>query len=173
MIPKIKRILYATDLSPNSEYAFRYAINSAIQHDAKIIILHVIEPIASAMYVEVGFIVGEEQAREIFAKGASVARDRVKNRLKIFSKKELADDPRATDRVQGIEICEGYPAEAILQKADELDCDEIVMGTHGKGILANTFLGSVTKRVLRRTRKPVFIIPLPRGETDLTVHDDV
>jgi nucleotide-binding universal stress UspA family protein len=75
--------------------------------------------------------------------------------------------------VQGIEICEGYPAEAILQKANELDCDEIVMGTHGKGILANTFLGSVTKRVLRRTRKPVFIIPLPRGETDLTVHDDV
>ena len=115
----------------------------------------------------------QEQAREIFAKGASVARDRVKNRLKIFSEKELADDPRATDRVQGIEICEGYPAEAILQKANELDCDEIVMGTHGKGILANTFLGSVTKRVLRRTRKPVFIIPLPRGETDLTVHDDV
>jgi nucleotide-binding universal stress UspA family protein len=172
MIPKIKRILYATDLSPNSEYAFRYAINSAIRHDAKVIILHVIEPI-SAMYIEVGFIVGEEQAKEIFEKGASVARERVKKRLKIFSEKELGDDPKATDRVQGIEICEGYPAEAILQKANELDCDEIVMGTHGKGIVANTFLGSVSKRVLRRTRKPVFIIPLPRGETDLTVHDDV
>jgi nucleotide-binding universal stress UspA family protein len=172
MIPKIKRILYTTDLSPNSEYAFRYAINSAIKHEAKIIILHVIEPIASAMYIEVGFIVGEEQAKEIFEKGASIARDRVKKRLKIFSEKELANDPEAADRVQSIEICEGYPAEAILQKADELDCDAIVMGTHGKGIVANTFLGSVSKRVLRRTRKPVFIIPLPRGETDLTVHDD-
>ncbi|MGD9134397.1 MAG: universal stress protein, partial [Desulfobacterales bacterium] len=102
----------------------------------------------------------------------SVARDRVKKRLEIFSEKELADDSEAADRVQRIEICEGYPAEAILQKAKELDCDEIIMGTHGKGIVANTFLGSVTKRVLRRTRKPVFIIPLPRGETDLTVHDD-
>ena len=85
MIPNIKRILYTTDLSPNSEYAFRYAINSAIKHDAKIIILHVIEPIASAMYIEVGFIVGKEQAKEIFEKGASAARDRVKKRLKIFS----------------------------------------------------------------------------------------
>ena len=33
MIPKIKKILYATDLSPNSAYAFRYAINSAINHE--------------------------------------------------------------------------------------------------------------------------------------------
>ena len=43
MIPKIKKILYTTDLSPNSAYAFRYAINAAKQHDAKIIFLHVLE----------------------------------------------------------------------------------------------------------------------------------
>ena len=61
----------------------------------------------------------------------------------------------------------------ILEKANELECDAIVMGTHGKGIIANAFLGSVAKQVLRRTRMPVFIIPLPRGETDITVHDDV
>jgi len=32
---------------------------------------------------------------------------------------------------------------------------------------ANTFLGSTSKRVLRRTRKPVFIVPLPKGEMDI------
>ena len=42
MIPKINKILYATDLSENSAYAFRYAINSAIAHDAQIVILHVL-----------------------------------------------------------------------------------------------------------------------------------
>jgi nucleotide-binding universal stress UspA family protein len=36
----------------------------------------------------------------------------------------------------------------------------IVLGTHGKGFLAHTFLGSVSSAVLHRTRKPVFIIPL-------------
>jgi len=46
-----------------------------------------------------------------------------------------------------------------------------VLGNHGKGIIANTFLGSTSKRVLRRTRKPVFIIPLPKGELDITFHD--
>ena len=37
MIPNINKILYATDLSDNSAYAFRYAINSALKHDADII----------------------------------------------------------------------------------------------------------------------------------------
>jgi nucleotide-binding universal stress UspA family protein len=45
------------------------------------------------------------------------------------------------------------------------------MGTHSKGIIANTFLGSTAKRVLGRTRKPVFIIPLPKGETDITLQN--
>jgi nucleotide-binding universal stress UspA family protein len=45
------------------------------------------------------------------------------------------------------------------------------MGTHSKGVIANTFLGSVAKRVLRRTRKPVFVIPLPQGEVDITFYD--
>ena len=46
MIPQIKRILYTTDLSDNSAYAFRYAINFAKKHDAGIIILHVLEPLS-------------------------------------------------------------------------------------------------------------------------------
>ena len=42
-MPEIQKILYTTDLSDNSAYAFRYAINSAKRHDAKIIILHVLK----------------------------------------------------------------------------------------------------------------------------------
>ena len=34
MIPSIKNILYATDLSKNSAYTFRYAVNSAQKHKA-------------------------------------------------------------------------------------------------------------------------------------------
>jgi len=46
MIPEIKKILYTTDLSQNSAYAFRYAVNSAKKHDASITILHVVEEMA-------------------------------------------------------------------------------------------------------------------------------
>ena len=47
MIPQIKRILYATDLSDNSAYVFRYAIDTAKKYDAGIIILHVLEQLST------------------------------------------------------------------------------------------------------------------------------
>ena len=172
MIPKIQKILYATDLSPNSAYAFRYAINSALKHDAKIIILHVFESLSPAISAQVGLYLDFEQRKKIFDDRVSETLDRIKKRLSSFSTKELKGYPNADDRVESVQICEGFPADMILAKADEFECDAIVMGTHGKGIINNTFLGSVAKRVLRRARKPMFIIPLPKGEIDLTVHDD-
>jgi nucleotide-binding universal stress UspA family protein len=65
-------------------------------------------------------------------------------------------------------VIEGEPAVEILRKADELDCDVIIMGTHGKGWITHAFLGSVAEKVLSRVKKPVYIIPIPKGETDIT-----
>ena len=45
----------------------------------------------------------------------------------------------------------GHPVEEILKAADEESCDAIVLGTHGKGFLRQTFLGSVAEDVLERT----------------------
>jgi nucleotide-binding universal stress UspA family protein len=167
----IKNILYATDLSPNSAYVFRYAINSARKHDADIFILHVFERISGAAVGMLDLYLDEEQCKKIFEEKVSVTMERIRKRVKLFCEKELKDDPVGAERVKFIEVCEGFPAEIILRKADELACDVIVMGTHSKGIIANTFLGSTSKRVLRRTRKPVFLIPLPKGELDITFHD--
>ena len=43
MIPEIKKILYATDLTKNSTYAFFYAVDMARRYNASIVILHSIE----------------------------------------------------------------------------------------------------------------------------------
>jgi nucleotide-binding universal stress UspA family protein len=164
MLPRIKRILYATDLSPNSKFAFRYAINSALKHDARIIILHVLEPISPAVRALMESYLSDDQRKKIFDAKIDYTIELIEKRLKVFCDEELAGDPRTIDRVQSIEVCEGFPPDDILEKANALDCDAIVMGTHGKGVIANTFLGSTAKRVLRRARKPVFIIPLPKAE---------
>lgn len=171
MMPEIQKILYATDLSDNSAYAFRYAIHSAKRHDAKIIILHVLEELPSYVQTMVQSYLNKEQQKKISEGNIADTMDRIRKRLKIFCDRELKDDPESMDRIESIEICEGYPPDEILKKVDELECDAIVMGTHGKGIIKETYLGSMTKKVLRRVRKPVFIIPLPKGETDITFHD--
>ena len=164
MIPKIQKILYATDLSPNSVYALRYAVNSAIKHDADIIILHVFEKVDPAGHIMMDLYLYKEQHQKMLDEHIKETKALIENRLKTLRDKELKDHPEFSEKKISIELCEGYPAEKILSKAQEHQCDEIIMGTHSKGIIANTFLGSTAKRVLRRTRIPVFIIPLPDQE---------
>ena len=172
MIPKIQKILYATDLSPNSVYALRYAMNSAIKHDADIIILHVLEKVDPASHVMLDLYLYEKRQQEIAEEHVSETKALIQKRLRALRDKELEGHPEFEDKVISIEVCEGFPAEKILSMAQELNCDEIIMGTHSKGVIANTFLGSTAKRVLRRTRMPVLIIPLPKTETDIELPDD-
>ena len=171
MIPKINKILYATDLSKNSAYALGYAVSSAKRNDAEIVILHVIEVIDTNTWNMMAAHLGQDILAEKEAERASYVKDRIESRLKVFYDKVRTEDPEFSDTKVAIEICTGYPAEEILSVADKLNCDIIFMGTHGKGIVSQTFLGSMTKKVLRRTRKPVVIIPLPKEESDLTFHD--
>jgi nucleotide-binding universal stress UspA family protein len=171
MIPQIKKILYATDLSPNAVFVLRYAMNSALQHDAEIVILHVFEKVDPASNAMLDLYLYEKKHQEIFNKHIAEAKALIKKRLESRLDKELNDHPEFADKVKSIEVCEGFPAEKILSKAEELNCDEIIMGTHGKGFIRNTFLGSTSKRVLRRTRKPVLIIPLPKEEADIGLGD--
>ena len=170
MTPDIKKILYATDLSQNSAHAFRYAIYFSKKFDAEVIILHVIGEISDDARIVLEAYIDKERRKEFAAKREAQAIDRINKRLKIFCDKELVDDPKCAKKIASIEVCKGYPEEEILKKADKFNCDAIIMGTHQKGI-THTFLGSVAKRVLRRSRIPVFIIPLPTGETDITFHD--
>jgi nucleotide-binding universal stress UspA family protein len=166
MIPKIKKILYATDLSENSAYAFRYAVNSAQKHDAKIHILHVLEEIKTnilAAYYEL------EKLQEMREKGKQEVRDRIQKRLETFCQRELMKDPECRDMVASTEVVEGDPAAEILRKADELGVDLVVMGTHGKGLLEHAFLGSVAEKVLHRIKVPVLTIPIPK-ETDIRLN---
>jgi len=93
--------------------------------------------------------------------------DQINKRLSEFAKRELKDDPETLKRVASILVVDGDPVDEILKKADELNCDVIIMGTHGKGLLSHTFLGSVSEKVLHRTRKPVFIIPIPEENVDI------
>jgi len=161
MIPKIKRVLYATDLGDNSKYAFRYAVNTMEKHNAEMIILHVIEPMPSG--IRSYFAEDDEKWTKAKAKSGELADD-IRRRIDKFCKEELREKEKCLERIKKIEINEGYPADQILKTADDQNCDVIIMGNHGKGRLTYTFLGSVSERVLRRTKKPVFIIPLPEKE---------
>ena len=167
MIPQINRILYGTDLSKNSAYAFFYAIDMAKKHNASIVILHSIEPIRSNIYAE-GGIGMEGVLKKAKKQEQEMDIEEIKKRLQEFCKKTEAQiGSPCVQLVSKILVPLGHPVEEILKAADDEGCDAIVLGTHGKGFLRQTFLGSVAGSVLERTRKPVFIIPLPSEKTNI------
>jgi nucleotide-binding universal stress UspA family protein len=167
MIPQIKKILYATDLSKNSVYAYRYAMDMAEKYDSEIVILHVIEPIPPQVKHYVSIYVNEAKWEEKIKTEQEMAIDQIKKRLQEFCKRETQDNPRCLLLVSKILVQPGHPVEEILKAADEEACEVIILGTHGKGFLKQTFLGSVARSVLDRARKPVFIIPLPHDDKGL------
>ena len=59
------------------------------------------------------------------------------------------------------EIREGRPAGVILEVAEAVEPDLIVIGSHGRSGLDHFLLGSVTERVLRKAVSPVLVVRRP------------
>lgn len=159
MIPQIVKILYAIDL--------------AKRYGAKIIILHAVEPIRPYLLDEVptGVISALKQAEE---KERETDIETMRKHLHNFCERaESQLGPPCVELVSRILVSIGHPVEEILKAADEEGCDAMVLGTHGKGFLKQTFLGSVSGSVLKRSRKPVFIIPLPSEKATCVEWDGV
>jgi len=152
MIPEITKILFATDLSKNSLYAFGYAVQIARQFGAAITVLHVVEPVAGTLTNWVKEKMEEEELTE--SVGA------IRGHLERFC--EVMDKDRTCiELVSNILVRVGQPVEEILDAAKEESSDVLVLGTRGKGFLKNALMGSVSRKVLDRASRPVVVIPLP------------
>ena len=52
----------------------------------------------------------------------------------------------------------GDPGPVIVEYAHSKHCDEVVMGTHGRGFLAGAVLGSVAQKVVHLASMPVVLM---------------
>jgi nucleotide-binding universal stress UspA family protein len=142
----IHTILYPTDFSEPSDYAFHLACAVARDYGARVIALHV-EQLPVFAYGE-GMVPPDPEGLQAAARG----------RLD-----QLA--PYPTVRVeQWLE--EGDPIEVILEVAKEVNADLIVMGTHGRKGLARILLGSVAEQVGRQAPCPVLTVRTPFAEAE-------
>lgn len=162
-LPEIRRILYCTDLSETAKHAFGYALALARDTGAEIHLLHAVEDLSPDAKVTL-----QAYLQDMDGPGIErILSDRAKDVRAVIErrKEELwkASDDQVRDlhkRLVSINVEEGYPAEVILKMAGAKKCDLILMGTHEKGPV-QAFLGSVAKTVMRASRIPVLVVPLP------------
>jgi universal stress protein A len=143
---KIRRILVPTDFSDAAGEAVQAAVVLARAFDAGIELLHVTATVAllppPVEVVPFSVLMPDLQKR-------------VESRLT-----EDAQRVRAAGIPCDTHTMEGSPHAEIVKRAIEMAADLIVMGTHGHGGLAHAVLGSVTERVLHKSRCPVLVVPL-------------
>ena len=162
MLPTYKSILYTTDLSPNAVNAFKHAIMLARLHDAKIHLLHVVQPVDSATRGYISAVLGDNKLEQFEQKHQQEAQVILKKRLEDFAKAELSASPDDLARVADTLVVLGDPVVKIVELAKQLQVDVIVLGSHSKGALEHAYLGSVAEKVLKKANRPVFIIPLAK-----------
>ena len=166
---RIKKILYATDLSESAVHAFSYAVSLANMYDAGITILHVLAEFPGEEFIT--NMINTDTWEEIKSRHYAEARDQLigkrrghvalKEVFEAFSEEAKADGEDQTFVTDEVLIKNGTPAEVIVETAKELECDLIVMGTHGHSAIADALIGSTARWVVKNSPIPVLVIRLP------------
>lgn len=161
MLPQIKNILYATDLSENARYAYNYAASLGQQYSARITILHVIEKLTAETFLQIHGYVGEEKWKKLQEEKQADFISTIKGRLSNFCDEISSEVDACTFQVDKIIVKEGIATDEILHQADLNDADLIVMGTRGFGMFKQALMGGTARRVVRRSTIPVMVVRLP------------
>jgi nucleotide-binding universal stress UspA family protein/quercetin dioxygenase-like cupin family protein len=142
-MPGIQKILHPTDFSEHARYAFESACALARDNHATLIVLHVMMPSVAKVLDQP--LPDPLQPVEANQAGGSFPW------------------PQASDPQLHVEyrLTEGDPADEVLRVVALLQCDLIVMGTHGRTGLGRLLTGSVAEEVLRKAPCPVLVIKAP------------
>lgn len=146
---KIDKIIFPTDFSDHSNYAFKYALSFAKEYGAELVMLHVVEDVqylANAYMFDV----------PMMPSFADMEGNRSKE-MDEFIEREVADSTIKIEK----SIRHGRPFVEIIQAARELDADLIVIATHGRGGFEHLLFGSTAEKVVRKAPCPVLSIRMP------------
>lgn len=168
-MPKgIKTILFTSNLSETSRVAFGQVAVLAVQLNAKIVLLHVVEKIPESYESRIVGLFGEDKWTEILTKhrqeaqhaliGKVSSRQMARTALSEFCRESNIGEEHCGVNQSEILIKEGDVIDTILETAAEHNCDLIVLGA-SKGLLSGTSVGHNIKAVLKKSQIPTMVIP--------------
>ncbi len=150
--PKYKKVLFCTDFSKNSDYAFEFALGFTKRNKGLLYILHVIPGNPHLAFTE-KYITREDS--EKIQKGIVEEDLEIKYKEHYLKKMQNGIEFEIVTKI-------GREYEEIIKFAEREKIDLIVLGTHGRTGLKHVFSGSVAENVIRHSTSPVFVIPSKR-----------
>lgn len=133
---ELKKILFVTDFSEHSNRALTYAFSLAMEYNAELTLMHVLEESA--------------EASELRMATSAVIHE---------MEKTIPADARNWCTVK-TSVRVGQPFQEIVQLALESQADLIVMGVRGRSALDLALFGSTTQRVIQLGPCPVLAVQI-------------
>lgn len=156
----IKNIMFATDLGAFTAHSLLHVESLAKTFDAKVVVVHAIAPISEYANAMVRSHLPASLAPELLSATNKPALSAL--REQIFE--SLLRDPVGVEdlleRISDIVVTFGPPAAVILQEAERIKSDLIVIGSHGVNAIDGAVLGSVASKVLQLAKVPVYMVPM-------------
>jgi nucleotide-binding universal stress UspA family protein len=143
-----KHILIPTDGSPVSTKAVKAGIALAKEYGARVTGFHAVEPLPSHVYGE-GYIADKAMIAEFERRSQAAAKKHIATIARAAAKAGVSFDPVVRTAFR--------PHEVILEEAQKRDCDLILMASHGRRGLDRMMVGSVTDKVIQRSKVPVLV----------------
>jgi len=161
MKPKnYKKVLIAVDYDPSSLKVTKTGYWLAKEIDAEVTLLHVIADATYYSSLQYSRIDGFENYIDL-----SKLQLENEDGLKEVSQNYLNKiKHKLDDETIKTLIKEGDFATSILNAANDLKVDLIVIGSHSRRWLEKILLGSVTEKVLQHSTIPLFIVPTRKKE---------
>jgi nucleotide-binding universal stress UspA family protein len=159
MVPAINNILYASDINEGSRPAFRHAVKLAELYNAKLTYLHAVEKISDGAAAILQNVIDREQLKALEKSGSERLIEKIEQRIKSFCEEEV---PEGTIHPSDVTTCvdQGKPWQVIIDTADKINADMIVMGVRTHATLQHMLLGSTSRKVIGHSVIPVLIVPL-------------
>jgi len=151
---KLKRVVVPVDFSQHSLDALEYAVTLARSFKPEIVLIFALEP---AQFASAGHAYGGAlpvNVEMLMAEQRQLAKADLDKLQKGLAKRNI--------RARAL-ITEGTPYRMIVDTAERLGADLIVIGTHGRSGLPRFFMGSVAEMVVRHAHCPVLTVRGRRG----------
>ncbi|MEH6579698.1 MAG: universal stress protein [Amphritea sp.] len=160
MLPDVKKILYASDIDQGSRPAFRAAVSLCGHYNSEITFLHVLEPLSASAQSIVNTMMNDESLHELHDQSLVNVRNKLMDRVQRFCETELEENEMLAEGQVVARVEEGTPWKVIMEVADDIDADVIVMGTRTHSSVGQFLLGSTANKVMHHAKRPVLIVPL-------------
>jgi nucleotide-binding universal stress UspA family protein len=145
-------------------------MNLAGERDAGLMVIHIISQRSIKAAKMLAYFLNEGQ-KDLVKEKTYFALQRMKEQLTAFLDKNLNNHPAYAGLVEHLLVYPGKVAEEIVEKANRFGCEAIVLGSPNGGILRRFFSNSTTTNILRRTKKPVFLVSTKKGKINVKTYN--